>query len=177
MKNPFYSKARRTLSAKLVQAREESGLTQKQVQKLSGISQSDLSKIENGQRRIEILMLENLAKIYNKPVSYFKTTTPVRSSDQGYTKEEIDILWKEDDPMYPLAPKSKKDARLLVAFGANIKQLRTQHKINQTVLAEKAVIPVSLLRKIERGEVNISISTVSALASALNMPVKELFDF
>lgn len=65
---------RRELVKQLVEARNESGFSQKEVEKLSGISQSKLSKIENGERNIRFLELEDLASIYNKPLDHFKTT-------------------------------------------------------------------------------------------------------
>lgn len=44
-------------------------------------------------------------------------------------------------------------------------------------LAKEADIEYSQLSKIERGAINTTISTVYALAQALNIPAKEFFDF
>jgi len=44
-------------------------------------------------------------------------------------------------------------------------------------LANDADIPLSQVGKIERGEVNTTISTVFALATALNLETSELFSF
>ncbi len=71
MSKTIYSQNRDFLSACLIQAREEAGLTQLQVAETNLISQSELSKIENGQRRIEFLVLLDLAKLYSKPVEFF----------------------------------------------------------------------------------------------------------
>jgi hypothetical protein len=66
-----YSKKRRFLSGKLIEAREQAGLSQKQVSYSKIVSQSELSKIENGARRIDFLILLELAKFYNQPISFF----------------------------------------------------------------------------------------------------------
>ncbi len=66
-----YSKKRRLLSSKLIEAREQAGLSQKQVSNSKIISQSELSKIENGARRIDFLILLELANFYNQPISFF----------------------------------------------------------------------------------------------------------
>jgi len=55
----------------LKKARIKAGLDQIVVAKLLGKSQSYISKIESGQRRIDIFQLRNLAKIYKKSLDYF----------------------------------------------------------------------------------------------------------
>ena len=71
MSKTIYSQTRDFLSAHLTQAREEAGLTQLQVAETNLISQSELSKIENGQRRVEFLVLLDLANLYSKPIEFF----------------------------------------------------------------------------------------------------------
>jgi transcriptional regulator with XRE-family HTH domain len=66
-----YSKKRRFLSSKLIEARENAGLSQKQVADSKVVSQSELSKIENGARRVDFLILLELAKYYNQPITFF----------------------------------------------------------------------------------------------------------
>jgi transcriptional regulator with XRE-family HTH domain len=66
-------KEKQRLTRLLVKAREESGLTQNQVSEKGLLSQSVLSKMENGDRRIDFLTLERLAKLYGKTLDYFKT--------------------------------------------------------------------------------------------------------
>jgi transcriptional regulator with XRE-family HTH domain len=67
-----YSKNRKLLSQKLIDARERAELTQKQVAATGIVSQTELSKIENGQRKVEFLLLIELAKLYKKDISFFK---------------------------------------------------------------------------------------------------------
>lgn len=66
-----YSKKRRFLSSRLIEAREQAGLSQKQVSDSKIVSQSELSKIENGARRVDFLLLLELAKFYNQPITFF----------------------------------------------------------------------------------------------------------
>ena len=66
-----YSKKRRFLSCRLIEAREHAGLSQKQVSDSKIVSQSELSKIENGARRVDFLILLELAKFYNQPITFF----------------------------------------------------------------------------------------------------------
>jgi len=66
-----YNKKRRYLSYKLIEAREKAGLSQKQVSENKIVSQTELSKIENGARRVDFLILIELAKIYNQPITFF----------------------------------------------------------------------------------------------------------
>lgn len=66
-----YSKKRRFLSGRLIEAREQAGLSQKQVSDSKIVSQSELSKIENGVRRVDFLILLELAKFYNRPITFF----------------------------------------------------------------------------------------------------------
>jgi transcriptional regulator with XRE-family HTH domain len=66
-----YSKKRRFLSSRLIEAREQAGLSQKQVSDIKIVSQSELSKIENGARRVDFLILLELAKFYNQSITFF----------------------------------------------------------------------------------------------------------
>ncbi|MDR2040358.1 MAG: helix-turn-helix domain-containing protein [Bacteroidales bacterium] len=71
MNKQEYTKKRRLLSAKLIEAREKAGFTQKQVAGTGIITQSELSKLENGSRRVDFLALLELAELYNQPITFF----------------------------------------------------------------------------------------------------------
>lgn len=55
----------------LIEAREEAGMTQREVSASLGMSHSFLSKCETGERRVDVMELLQLAKLYGKPVQYF----------------------------------------------------------------------------------------------------------
>ena len=71
MAKTIYSKEHRSLVERLRKARKEKGLDQKDVAKILKVSQSYVSKIESGQRRIDIVQLKAFAKIYGKKIDYF----------------------------------------------------------------------------------------------------------
>lgn len=56
---------------KLKQARLEAGLKQEYVATKINKYASYLSKIENGDRRLDVLELIELAELYNKDITYF----------------------------------------------------------------------------------------------------------
>jgi len=56
---------------KLISAREEAGLTQREVSARMGRAHSFLSKCETGERSIEVFELIQLAQIYKKPPQFF----------------------------------------------------------------------------------------------------------
>lgn len=67
----IFTKDHKALIEKLKKAREDNGLDQAEVAKLLGKTQSHVSKVEAGQRRIDIVTLKEFARIYKKPVDYF----------------------------------------------------------------------------------------------------------
>jgi transcriptional regulator with XRE-family HTH domain/Zn-dependent peptidase ImmA (M78 family) len=60
-----------SIKDRLKQARQEAGLTQKQVSKRCGIDDSSLSSFEKGRSEPRLAQLETLARIYHLPLSYF----------------------------------------------------------------------------------------------------------
>lgn len=71
MKKTIFTKGHKALIEKLKAAREERGLLQADVAKLLGRTQSYVSKIEAGQRRVDIIQLKEFAKIYKKDLVFF----------------------------------------------------------------------------------------------------------
>ncbi|HEU4497542.1 MAG TPA: helix-turn-helix transcriptional regulator [Flavobacterium sp.] len=70
-----------------------------------------------------------------------------------------------------------KDKEFISRFGQNLKKIRSSKKLSQESLAYSADIPISQIGRIERGEINTTISTVSALAKALDLHPSELLQF
>ncbi len=71
MKKTIYSKEHKYAVEKLKNARAEAMLDQNQAAKLLNRSQPYISKIESGQRRIDIVQIKEFAKIYKKDISFF----------------------------------------------------------------------------------------------------------
>jgi transcriptional regulator with XRE-family HTH domain len=73
--------------------------------------------------------------------------------------------------------KQVRDEKLLKKLGKRISMLRKAQEISQSQLAFEASLPLMQISRIERGVVNSSISTLSAIAKALDISLKDLFDF
>lgn len=71
MNKSIYSKEYSNLVEKLKKARIDAGLDQNDVAKLLHRTQSYVSKIESGQRRLDIIQLKEFARIYKKIVNDF----------------------------------------------------------------------------------------------------------
>ena len=59
------------LIQRLRQARLEAGLTQVDVGKKLKKPQAYVSKIERGERRVDVVELDEFSKLYRKPLEYF----------------------------------------------------------------------------------------------------------
>lgn len=71
MSKAIYSKDHKYIVEQLKKARQEAGLDQAEVAKLLGKTQSHVSKVEAGQRRIDIVALKEFAKVYKKDINFF----------------------------------------------------------------------------------------------------------
>ena len=71
MTKSLYSNDHKQLVEQLKKARKEVGMDQKDVAKALCKTQSYISKIETGQRRVDVIQLKELARIYKKSVSFF----------------------------------------------------------------------------------------------------------
>lgn len=71
MNKAIYSKEHKYIVKQLKKAREEVDLSQKQVAKFLHKTQSYVSKIEAGQRKIDVVQLKKFSKIYKKNLNYF----------------------------------------------------------------------------------------------------------
>lgn len=70
-----------------------------------------------------------------------------------------------------------KNIDFIIAFGDNLRRIRVSKKISQEALAYSADIPISQVGRIERGEINTTISSVYAISKALDVEITELFSF
>jgi len=71
MAKSIYTNEYKNVVKKLKEARAGVGLTQVDVSQKLKKPQSYISKIERGERRVDVAELSILAKIYKKPLDYF----------------------------------------------------------------------------------------------------------
>jgi len=69
---------------------------------------------------------------------------------------------------------NKKRTPIRVEFGKNIRQRRYQLDLSQEELAEKAGMHPTYVGSVERGERNIALENIIALAKALHCSPKDL---
>lgn len=65
----------------------------------------------------------------------------------------------------------------LIAFGKNLKKIRTSKGFTQANLANDLSIEISQISRIERGIINTSTYNAYKIAKVLGVDVKDLFDF
>ncbi|MES2279076.1 MAG: helix-turn-helix transcriptional regulator [Bacteroidota bacterium] len=70
-----------------------------------------------------------------------------------------------------------KNVEVIKAFGRRLRDLRISKGLSQEQLANEAEIPLSQVGRIERGEINPTLSTVYALCTALQTNMKDALDF
>lgn len=71
MDKTIYTKDHKFIIEQLKKARIDAGFDQEKVAELLGKTQSYVSKIEAGQRRIDIVQLKEFSKIYKKDLDFF----------------------------------------------------------------------------------------------------------
>ena len=71
MDKTIYTKVHRYLVKQLIKARKQARFKQEDVARKLGRTQSYISKIEVGQRRVDIVQLKELAEIYKKKLDFF----------------------------------------------------------------------------------------------------------
>ena len=71
MTKTIYSEEHKYTVEQLKKARHDSNMDQLAVAKSLNKTQSYISKIESGQRRIDIVELKKFSRLYKKPIKYF----------------------------------------------------------------------------------------------------------
>jgi len=71
MRKSIYSKDYKEIINRLKRARVDAGFSQQAVADKLGKPQSYVSKIESGERRLDVAEMKKLAEIYKKNTSYF----------------------------------------------------------------------------------------------------------
>jgi transcriptional regulator with XRE-family HTH domain len=70
-----------------------------------------------------------------------------------------------------------RDKELLKKFGQHLRDLRVAAGFTQEGLANEADIPINQIGRIERGEINPTLSTLYAIGKGLNKPLPDLLNF
>ena len=66
-----YQRAYQAFLKRLIKARHDAGYLQEEVAKRLGKPHSFISKCELGERRLDIIELQRIARIYGKTINYF----------------------------------------------------------------------------------------------------------
>lgn len=69
------------------------------------------------------------------------------------------------------------DKLFIKSFGLHLREKRNEQKVSMEKLAHLCEMEYSQISRIELGQINTSIDTVKKIADALEIPIKELFDF
>lgn len=70
---------------------------------------------------------------------------------------------------------SKAD-KIIILVGSNIRKLRLAQDLSQGQLAFEAGLTREFINKLEAGKVNVSVKKLQMIASALDTPIKALFN-
>ncbi|MFB6455316.1 helix-turn-helix domain-containing protein [Chitinophaga sp. Hz27] len=68
----------------------------------------------------------------------------------------------------------EKNEHIIKSFGANLKRIRKEKEMTQVDVAFEAELEPSYMTRLENGKVDPSLSTICALASALDVDPCEL---
>ncbi|WP_405309599.1 helix-turn-helix domain-containing protein [Methanobrevibacter sp.] len=91
----------RTVAKNLSKLRRENGYTQEQVSNYLGITQSNLSKIENGERNFNMTLLDKLCLLYNCSPEYLLGESDCHEKSsiafRSHEKVDLDVVAKMNE--------------------------------------------------------------------------------
>jgi transcriptional regulator with XRE-family HTH domain len=70
-----------------------------------------------------------------------------------------------------------RDKKILTAFGQHLRKLRIEKGMTLQALAFEVETEISQIHRIEKGEINPTLSTLNALSRALQLSLPELLSF
>lgn len=68
-------------------------------------------------------------------------------------------------------------ANITEKFGTRVKKLRLKNKMSQLQLAQKSQLDLTTINEIENGNREPMLRTIWRIANALDVTLRELFDF
>src|SRR5579883_1387910 len=88
---------RADIAARLKEAREYLGLSQQEVADALSVPRTAVSMIESGQRRVDSLELKTLAKLYQRPMTFFTGEEDVAlGADVAMLAKQVAKLSEQD---------------------------------------------------------------------------------
>jgi len=69
-----------------------------------------------------------------------------------------------------------RDKKLIIDFGRMLKKRREDFGLSQEQLANDADIPINQIGRIERGEINPTLSTLNSIAKAMKIKLASLLE-
>jgi transcriptional regulator with XRE-family HTH domain len=137
--------------------REKKRMTSKELAEKVGLSQSQMSRLEKGQRRIDSKMLERISVALGVSPSYFFEKRGLESVTPAV--EDADLK------------------HLTLDIGKIIRQRRRQLHLTPEELSDKIGRTAPYIRALEEGEIEyLSPETVAKLCKVLKISAYELFD-
>lgn len=73
--------------------------------------------------------------------------------------------------------RKNRDTEYIKRFGENLRRLRKEQGLSQEQLANQSDLWLSIVGRVERGEIDPTISTIKLLAKGLSLKPNELFEF
>ena len=68
-----------------------------------------------------------------------------------------------------------KEKIFIKSFGERLRKIRLSKNLSQAELANTAEIPINQVGRIERGEINTTLTTIKVLADSLKINISEFF--
>lgn len=149
---------------KLRSARKAKSVGMQEIADLLNVSLSAISKIERGYRRIS---QEQMIKI----IEFLNCTTDdifiskEKDEDQAVLEE-----WKKEAEKRISANENSG----LKVFGAGLRELRKERKINLADFAKKALMTVSVYHRVEMGQREIYKNELASIANALDLEIEDM---
>ena len=152
---------KRILGVLLRDARETSGHSLEESADLLGLSVADYTRFETGEHTPTLPELEVLSYFFNIPIKHFWGT-------QTLTESQEDRNIKERVPELKMLRQK--------VIGAQIRQLRDKAGVTQAEVAQKANLSVGQIELVERGMLELPVTVLEQVASAIQASIDDLID-
>lgn len=129
-------------------------------------------------RFIDLLVqLDNVAIDFESLKMFSKPVFQLITHHYQYRIGTIDSFWGRDKLLFLPWQQPKRFELNIFSFGQRLKRIRTERKMTQARLAEDSELSVRTIIRLEKDEHLPNLSTIHALAMALNVSTFELCSF